>query len=44
VRRRIRESGLCVKLNFHTPYCGRYLGAEFLDETGVKGEVFWRGI
>jgi hypothetical protein len=44
VRRRIRESGLYVKLNFHAPYCVWRLGAEFLDETGVKAEVFWRGI
>ena len=32
---------LYVKLNFHTPYCGWYLGAEFLDETGIKTDVFW---
>jgi len=44
LRRRIRESGLYVKLDFHTPYCVWRLGAEFLDETGVKAEVFWRGI
>ncbi len=44
VRRRIRESGLCVKLNFNTLYCGWYLGPEFLDETGVKADVFWTGI
>ena len=44
MRRRIRETGLCVKLNFDTPYCVWRLGAEFLDETGVKAEVFWTGI
>jgi len=45
VRRRIRETDLCAKLNFHTPYCCVWrLGAEFLDETGVKAEVFWTGI
>ena len=43
-RRRIRELGLCVKLNFHTPYCVWRLGAEFLDETGAKADVFWTGI
>jgi len=44
VKRRIRESGLYVKRNFHTPYCIWLLGAEFLDETGVKANVFWTGI
>ena len=42
VWRRMRESGLYVKLKFHTPYCGWYLGTEFLDEMGVKADVFWR--
>ena len=32
VRRRIRESSLCVKLNFSTPYCGWRLGTEFLPD------------
>ena len=38
--RRIRELSLCVKLNFHARYCGLYLGSEFLNETGVKADVF----
>ena len=42
MRGRIRESGLYVKLNLHTPYCVWRLVAEFLDETGVWAEVFWR--
>jgi hypothetical protein len=40
VRRRINESGLYVKLNFYTPYCVWRLGAEFLDETGVRRRYF----
>ena len=44
VWRRMGESGLYVKLKFHTPYCIWRLGAEFLDETVVKAEVFWTGI
>jgi hypothetical protein len=35
---------LCVKLNFHTPYCGWRIGAEFRDETDVMADVFWTGI
>jgi hypothetical protein len=40
----LKESCSCVKLNFHTPYCGWRLCAKFLDETGVKADVFWTGI
>jgi hypothetical protein len=39
VRKRIKESALYVKLNFHTPYYLWRLGDEFHDETGVKAEA-----
>jgi len=44
VGRKIRESGLCVKFNLHTPYCGWGIGAKFLDEIGTKADEFWTGI
>ena len=42
--RKIRESGLCVKFNLTTPYCGGGIGAEFLNEIGTKADEFWTGI
>ena len=38
LKTRIKESGLCVKFNLHTPYCGWYIGAEFLNEIVAKAD------